>query len=95
MLRTRLFRKAAIGILLVVQVFLAPAAVGGQIPQAPEALPAPEPGIPPDWRAIHADAPKNFFEGSQHSLKLDPVSGYPRIVYGGDHLYFAQYDGAA
>ena len=30
----------------------------------------------------------------QHSLRLD-AAGHPRIAYGGDHLYYAWYDGAA
>jgi hypothetical protein len=30
----------------------------------------------------------------QHSLRLD-AAGRPRIAYGGDHLYYAWYDGAA
>ena len=92
MLHTRISRIAVIGILLVLQVFLMPEAVGGQVPQAPEALSALEPGIAPDWRLVHADAQLNFSDVSPHSLRLN-ASGYPSIAFGGDHLVFAQFNG--
>ena len=45
------------------------------------------------WRVECVDCPKYFENMTDHSLRLDS-NGYPHIVYGGDHLYHAWYDGA-
>lgn len=42
----------------------------------------------------HVDAPKFFHWMSSRSLRLDS-SKYPHIAYGGDHLYYASYDGSS
>jgi hypothetical protein len=65
----------------------------GNPSQAMIALPSPEAGIAPGWLAFHPDAPLNFSNMSQHSLRLSPISPYyPQIAYGGDHLYYAFLD---
>lgn len=89
--RTKISRIASIGVLMVLQVFLTPNAAGKQILHTAEAL-ANEAGIAQDWRMVHADAQLSFTDVSQHSLKLN-TSGYPSIAFGGDHLYFAQFNG--
>ena len=57
---------------------------------APAVLTEPEPGIAPDWLVQRADARLSFSNMSQHSLRLSS-SGSPQLVYGGDHLYYANY----
>jgi outer membrane protein assembly factor BamB len=46
-----------------------------------------------EWTIECADCPKSFSEMSDRSLRLDS-SGHPHIAYGGDHLYYAWYDGS-
>lgn len=46
----------------------------------------------PTWHLECADCPKQFM-ASDRSLRLDG-NGHPHIAYGGDHLYYAWYDGA-
>ena len=46
------------------------------------------------WELECADCPKSFEMLSDRSLVLD-ADGYPHIAYGGDHLYYAWFDGAA
>ena len=64
-----------------------------QTPNEPGPMSPVEPGIAADWRSIQVDSPPNFSQLSQHSLKLD-ASGYANIAFGGDHLYFAQFNGS-
>jgi hypothetical protein len=45
------------------------------------------------WNLQRVDAPKQFFERGDRSLRLD-ADGHPHIAYGGDFLYYAWYDGA-
>ena len=91
--RSSFSRFLAVGILFVAQFFLLPGVGLSQDPDAPEALLAAEPGIAADWRSVRVDAQPNFTQLSQHSLKLD-ASGYASIAFGGDHLYFARFNGS-
>jgi hypothetical protein len=45
-----------------------------------------------DWTIERPDAPKDFGAQGNRTLALD-AAGLPHIVYGGDHLYYAWYDG--
>ncbi len=44
------------------------------------------------WTVESVDAPKNFHNLYSRSLALD-ANDHPHIAYGGDHLYYAVYDG--
>ncbi|HEX7976669.1 MAG TPA: hypothetical protein VF498_19830, partial [Anaerolineales bacterium] len=44
------------------------------------------------WLRQRVDAPEFFYNMTGRSLRFDS-NGYPRIAYGGDHLYYARYDG--
>ena len=55
------------------------------------ALGAPESGDI-TWDIYQVDAPKLFTNMRDHSLAFDS-SGRPHVAYGGDHLYYAWYDG--
>ncbi|HEX9029957.1 MAG TPA: hypothetical protein VF823_12335, partial [Anaerolineales bacterium] len=44
------------------------------------------------WIRQRVDAPQLFFNMTDRSLRFDS-NGNPRIAYGGDHLYYANYDG--
>jgi len=46
----------------------------------------------PVWRSQCVDCPKLLDAMTSRSLALD-AQGYPHIVYGGDHLYYAWRDG--
>jgi hypothetical protein len=46
------------------------------------------------WLERCVDCPKTFGLLSEHALRLD-VAGRPHVAYGGDHLYYAWYDGSA
>ena len=46
-----------------------------------------------DWVIECVDCPKHFDAMTDRSLRLDS-DGNPHIAYGGDHLYYAWYDGA-
>jgi len=48
----------------------------------------------PTWIIEAVDAPKYFSAMGNRSLALDS-NDYPHIAYGGEHLYYAWYDGAA
>jgi hypothetical protein len=45
------------------------------------------------WEQQCVDCPKYIAEPSEHALQLDNA-GMPHIAYGGDHLYYAWYDGS-
>ncbi len=47
----------------------------------------------PAWHVRSIDAPKWFEDMGPRSLALD-VAGRPHVAYGGDHLYYAWFDGA-
>jgi len=47
----------------------------------------------PAWQARSIDAPKWFEDMGPRSLALD-AAGRPHVAYGGDHLYYAWFDGA-
>lgn len=67
-------------------------------PVSPGELPGPE-GESAEgsaagyWVTECADCPKNIKDPTDRSLSLD-ADGRPHIAYGGDHLYYAWYDGA-
>ncbi len=46
------------------------------------------------WITTCADCPKYVMEATDRNLQLD-TQGLPHITYGGDHLYYAWYDGTA
>ncbi len=46
------------------------------------------------WNTEAVDAPKYFDQFSSRAIAVD-ASGHPHVVYGGDHLYYAYYDGTA
>ena len=46
------------------------------------------------WTLACVDCPRDFRQPQARSLRLD-ATGHPHIAYGGDHLYYASYDGAA
>ena len=50
-------------------------------------------GFPRAWASEPIYAPKYFVEMRDRSLRFDS-KGYPHIAYGGDHLYYARYDGS-
>ncbi len=68
----------------------------GPLGQAPEERPAVGPAAPTalTWQIERVDAPKTFLEMGSRSLALDAL-GHPHIAYGGDHLYYAWYDGTS
>jgi hypothetical protein len=47
-----------------------------------------------EWVFECVDCPKIFYEGADRNLRLDQ-DGNPHIVYGGNHLYYAWFDGTA
>lgn len=47
-----------------------------------------------DWVIECADCPKYFASLTDRSLQVN-AGGHPHIAYGGDHLYYAWYDGTA
>ncbi len=49
---------------------------------------------PPAWQITCVDCPKWFGGLTDRSLRLD-AAGNPHVAYGGDHLYYARYDGIA
>ncbi|MBI4675170.1 MAG: hypothetical protein HY741_26310 [Chloroflexi bacterium] len=56
--------------------------------------PAEESAASLTWNIQSVDAPKQFSEMGNRSLRLD-AAGRPHIAYGGDHLYYAWHDGTA
>jgi hypothetical protein len=78
------WRWAALMLIAFVSLAVAVAAKGA--PTAP----------PPDltWSTQCVDCPRYFDWNGDRSLRLD-ADGHPHLVYGGDHLYYAWYDGAA
>jgi hypothetical protein len=46
------------------------------------------------WTIACVDCPKYFYEMRDRSLRLDN-DGHPHIVYGGEFLYYAYYDGSS
>jgi hypothetical protein len=46
-----------------------------------------------DWVIETVDAPKMFSDMRDRSLRLD-AAGNPHVAYGGEHLYYAWYDGS-
>ncbi len=46
------------------------------------------------WQITCVDCPKWFGELTDRGLRLD-AAGNPHVAYGGDHLYYARYDGIA
>ena len=58
-------------------------------PTDPKSITAPEDWI---WSRQRVDAPRLFYDMTNHSMRVDS-SGYAHIAYGGDHLYYARYDG--
>jgi len=46
-----------------------------------------------DWTIEGVDAPAYFNELNQRAIAIDKVTNHPHIVYGGDHLYHAYFDG--
>jgi len=46
------------------------------------------------WAIAWVDVSKTFSDMRDNGLALD-ANGFPHIAYGGDHLYYASYDGAA
>lgn len=46
------------------------------------------------WQATCVDCPKTFDAWTDRSLRLTS-DGWPVVAYGGDHLYYARYDGTA
>jgi hypothetical protein len=45
-----------------------------------------------EWTIEAVDAPKYFFDFSQRAIAINGAN-QPHIVYGGDHLYYAYFDG--
>ena len=56
--------------------------------------PAAEPCAPTagNWTVERPDAPKDFGAQGSRTMALD-AAGQAHVVYGGDHLYYAWYDG--
>ncbi|MBN2005706.1 MAG: DUF11 domain-containing protein [Anaerolineae bacterium] len=54
---------------------------------------SPPPPAIHEWRSECIDCPKYFGTLNSRSLRLDST-GKPHVVYGGDHLYYAWYDGS-
>ncbi len=46
-----------------------------------------------DWTIEAVDAPKYFTNFYSRAIAIDKVTNQPHIVYGGDHLYHAYFDG--
>src|SRR5688500_16075580 len=46
------------------------------------------------WTFERVDAPQAFSNLTNRSLRLDSNNN-PRIAYGGDHLYYARFDGTS
>ncbi len=67
------------------------APLGGSAVSARQGFAAADPGVAPGWLVQRVDSPLTFTEPSQHSMRLDSA-GYPRLAYGGDHLYYAYQD---
>lgn len=59
------------------------------IPLIPDIVPAQE----REWEIESVDGLKDIRAISDRALRLD-TNGYPRMAYGGDHLYYAWFDGA-
>ena len=55
---------------------------------------AADPAEQEQWVIECADCPKQFGGMDSRSLRLD-ADGHPHIAYGGDHLYYAWYDGTS
>jgi hypothetical protein len=60
--------------------------------EAPPARQAPE-MTEAGWALYQVDTYHNFFNLTDRSLRFDK-NGYPHVVYGGKHLYYAWYDGS-
>ena len=52
----------------------------------------PPPPPTPGWHIECVDCPKCFTEMTDRALALD-TNGWPHVVYGGNHLYYAWFDG--
>ncbi|MCX7767361.1 MAG: hypothetical protein N2246_11715, partial [Candidatus Sumerlaeia bacterium] len=46
------------------------------------------------WTVEKVDKHRIFEDFGPRSIALDRTTSYPHIVYGGDHLYYAYYDGS-
>ena len=88
-------RLILVSIFMIGQVLLPTAVSRGKVPDGPETFP-PVRGGDRCRLALSTQSISypNFSNISQHSLKLD-ASGYYNIAFGGDHLYFASYNGTS
>ncbi len=71
-------------------------AIGGDLRILDRASASPIASTPPaslPWQTYCIDCPRAFDSMADHSLRLDS-QGQPHVAYGGDHLYFASYDGS-
>jgi uncharacterized protein YuzE len=80
--------KHLVYLILISALLLTPTMAEGVTPGTPE-VPIAE-----GWRADRADSQVDIIDPSQHSLRLD-ADGYACIAYGGDHLYYAHYNGTS
>ncbi|MBI5664013.1 MAG: chitobiase/beta-hexosaminidase C-terminal domain-containing protein, partial [Nitrospirae bacterium] len=46
-----------------------------------------------EWTIQGVDTPRHWETMSSRSIAIDKTTGHPHIVYGGDHLYHAYYNG--
>ncbi len=72
-------------------------AVTGDLRLAGRAAAPPITSTPPDplpWQATCIDCPRAFDSLADHSLQVDS-QGRLHVAYGGDHLYYATFDGLA
>jgi hypothetical protein len=74
---------------LVLSLPLSGAALGAPPRDADEV----EGGVQRIWALERVDAPQAYSNLTQRSLRVDS-NNYPRVAYGGDHLYYARYDGS-
>jgi len=81
-------------IILISVLLFTPTIADAQIPPDRIAPVTPDLPIAEGWRADRADSQVDIIEPSQHSLRLD-ADGYACIAYGGDHLYYAHYNGTS
>jgi hypothetical protein len=68
--------------------------LAGQAAGAHAPTNVPRPAAAVSWELSEATPPRPWFsQMGQRSLRVD-AAGNPRVAYGGDHLYYARYDGS-
>jgi hypothetical protein len=84
--------RKRIALILVLSLALSLPLSGAALGAPPRETNEVEGGVQRIWALERVDAPQAYSNLTQRSLRVDS-NNYPRVAYGGDHLYYARYDG--